>query len=210
MKIIDLTHPLAEGMPVYPGTEPPEIKVATPIEQEGFEERLLTMFSHTGTHLDAPSHIMPSKNSLSDFHISDFVGKGVLIDVRGMDIITADCILEYSEMLKTSDFVVLFSGWSDRWGRGDYFCDFPVLNVEAAELLAGYNLKGVCADMISVDPVDTQTYEIHKIFFEQNMLIIENLTNLSQLVGKDFIINNIPLNITGGDGSPIRAFAEIE
>lgn len=58
MKTIDLTHTIEENMPVYPGTEPPKIVEATTVEVEGFAEKLLTLFSHTGTHMDAPAHML--------------------------------------------------------------------------------------------------------------------------------------------------------
>ena len=54
MKIIDLTHTISEDMPVYPGTEPPVLKPANTYEKDGFRETLLSLYSHTGTHVDPP------------------------------------------------------------------------------------------------------------------------------------------------------------
>ena len=54
MKVIDLTHVIAADMPVYPGTEPPRLESANTYEANGFKETLLTMYSHTGTHMDPP------------------------------------------------------------------------------------------------------------------------------------------------------------
>jgi arylformamidase len=58
MNVIDLSHPFSEDMPVYPGTESPEIVEACTITGHGFAEKRLRLFSHTGTHLDAPAHIL--------------------------------------------------------------------------------------------------------------------------------------------------------
>ena len=207
MKIIDLTHNLEEGMPVYPGTESPQIKIETTIEGEGFEERLLTLFSHTGTHMDAPCHIVKCKKSLSDFDVSDFMGKAVLIDVQGMSEITHDIIEEYADKLKDAKFAVLFSGWDKYWGYDEYFTDFPVLTMAATELLTRFDLTGICMDMISIDYADTETFDNHKLVFDKNMLIVENLTNLDKVKSMEFDITCMPLRIKDGDGSPVRAFA---
>ncbi|PLX69264.1 MAG: hydrolase [Denitrovibrio sp.] len=207
MKIIDLTHEIVEGMPVYPGTEPPEIKIATTIEKDGFEERLITMFSHTGTHMDAPCHILKGGSTLSDFDISDFTGRAVLIDVRGMNEVTVEHVQKYSGELENAKFAVLHSGWDKLWGTPEYFKNFPVLNDSAAELLATFDLKGICMDMISIDPADTVTYANHRIIFKKGLVIVENLRGLESIGTEVFELTCLPLNIKGGDGSPVRAFA---
>lgn len=80
MKIIDLTHLISSDMPVYPGTEKPKLEIATTYEEHGFKETLLTFYSHTGTHMDAPSHIFSGKKELDEFEVEAFVGKGFIVD----------------------------------------------------------------------------------------------------------------------------------
>ena len=65
----DLTHLITSAMPVYPGTEPPELLEATTLEREGFRETRLRLFSHTGTHMDAPSHMIAGAPSLDSMAI---------------------------------------------------------------------------------------------------------------------------------------------
>ncbi|PLX66713.1 MAG: hydrolase [Denitrovibrio sp.] len=210
MKIIDLTHDLCEGMPVYPGTEPPQIKIATTIENDGFEERLLTMFSHTGTHMDAPCHILKGQKSLSDYDISEFMGKAVLINVQNCESIDAELIMKYADKLRWASFVVFYSGWDKFWGDERYFQDYPVLTIEATKILISLKMKAICMDMISIDPADTETYDNHKLVFAENILVVENLNNLNKIEQDEFLLSCIPLNIKDGDGSPIRAFATLE
>ena len=57
MKVIDLTHMIESTMPVYPGTEPPIFEPANTYEKDGFKETKITMFTHTGTHMDPPAHL---------------------------------------------------------------------------------------------------------------------------------------------------------
>jgi kynurenine formamidase len=80
IKIIDLTNYIYPDMPVFPGTEPPTFVQANTLEKDGFAEASITMSSHTGTHIDAPAHMLPHGTTLDDFPIENFMGKAVLLD----------------------------------------------------------------------------------------------------------------------------------
>ena len=82
MKVIDLTHTIKEDMPVYPGTEKPKLEVASTYERDMFKETLFVMYSHTGTHIDPPAHIIEGKPALDSFGVEQFVGRGLVIDCR--------------------------------------------------------------------------------------------------------------------------------
>ena len=83
MKMLDLTHCITPEMPVYPGTEPPRLTAACTMEKDGFRETLLEMYSHTGTHMDAPAHMLPNGRTLDDFPAETFAGRGFVLDCRG-------------------------------------------------------------------------------------------------------------------------------
>ena len=74
MKIIDLTHTLEEEMPVFPGTEKPKLENACTLNKDGFREKLLTMYSHTGTHMDAPAHMLENGLCLDELDVDHFFG----------------------------------------------------------------------------------------------------------------------------------------
>ena len=82
MTVIDLTHTIREDMPVYPGTEPPRLTTACTVSQCGYRETLLHMYSHTGTHMDAPAHMMDGAPTLDSFGPDRFVGRGYVLDCR--------------------------------------------------------------------------------------------------------------------------------
>lgn len=207
MKIIDLTQTISSAMPVYPGTEPPVIIQANTIEKDGFAEKLISFFSHTGTHIDAPGHIIKGKTTLDQFNADKFVGKGLVVDISGYKtkIIERDSIEKFSSQIDDSDFVLFYTGWDKKWGSNDYFDDFPVLSENAAEWLCNCKIKGIGFDCISVDPVGTSDFIIHKILLNNNLVIIENLCNLSLLIEHQFVFSCLPLKIENSDGSPIRA-----
>lgn len=203
MKIIDLTHVLEEGMPVYPGTEPPILDEANTIERDGFREKKITMYSHTGTHMDAPAHILPGAVTLDSMRVETFYGSACVLDLPFSDLASRE------KMIAASDFLLLRSGWSRHWGSGKYFERFPVLDSKTAEWLTGFGLKGIGLDAISVDPVDSTTLSIHRILLGAGLVIIENLTNLDLLPEDQFDFSCFPLKIQGADGSPVRAVAHL-
>jgi kynurenine formamidase len=211
MRIVDLTHTVSPDMPFYPGTEPPVFTRPCTLESHGFVEQKISLYSHTGTHMDAPAHILAGAPMLDDLDVCSFVGPAVVLDLRGLDraAVGLDDVKAHAKAIEGKDFVILFTGWGSRWGTDAYYEGFPSLTTEAAAWLAGFNLKGVGMDMISIDPPDTETYPVHRIFMEKNTLIIENLANLEQVAGQDFLFCCLPLKLKEADGAPVRAVAMI-
>jgi arylformamidase len=197
-------------MPVYPGTEPPVITDANTVERDGFAEKLLSMYSHTGTHIDAPAHMLADGPTLDQFDVEHFVGRACVIDVSQEPIIEEAALEAKAEMIAECEFVLLYTGWSHHWGRQDYFEDFPVLSIEATRWLAGRGLRGLGLDAISVDPVGSMTFGNHFVLFRAGMVIIENLTRLLPLIDRTFLFSCLPLKIVQADGSPVRAVAILD
>ncbi len=208
MTAIDLSHRITQGMPVYPGTLPPTIEATTTIERDGFAEKRISMFTHTGTHMDAPAHILPGAETLDHFAVDRFLGKGTVINVSGgQPSIGLNDLLPHEGRIRRSAFMLLYTGWARFWGSQAYFGGFPVLTEEAARWLCEFQLKGIGVDALSIDPVDAPELRIHTIVLSRGMVIIENLVNLESLIGQDFQLCCLPLKIADADGSPVRAIA---
>ncbi|MBC2723384.1 cyclase family protein [Desulfosporosinus sp.] len=209
MRVTDLTHSIYSEMPVYPGTEQPILQKANTLEKDGFQEAKITMYSHTGTHIDAPAHMLEDGLYLDHFKIDQFIGKAMIIDFSKVKTpyMELDQLRPYEEKIKSVDFIILKTGWSKYWGEPQYYENFPSLTEEAAHWLSGFKLKGIGIDAISVDDIKTTTFAIHKLFLSKNILIIENITNLESIDNEDFIISIMPLKTKNADGSPVRAFS---
>jgi arylformamidase len=209
MKIIDLSYNINPAISVYPGTEPPSFIKANTIERDGFAEMKMSMYTHTATHMDAPSHVLPHGKSLDKFDASHFVGRAVIVDApqsSGKEI-TVELLKPYLEQLQNADFVLIKTGWSKYWGKDNYFKEFPSLSVDAAKWLAELPLKGIGIDAISIDSVDNVALPAHHILLEKDIIIIENLTNLDVIKTKKIYFICLPLKISDADGSPVRAIA---
>lgn len=213
MKILDLTHSITPDMPVYPGTEQPVIITGCSIDEVGFLEKKLTFFSHTGTHIDAPAHLIKGQRTLDMFPIDHFYGPGLLLNFENSNRSIGLAKLEpYQDQIARVHFVLLYTGWSKYWGSEKYFTDYPVLSLEAAEWLSefpDFNLKGLGIDTLSADSAETTDYPVHKLLLEKNIIIIENLVNIEELHASKFNFSCFPLSFEDADGSPVRAVAYI-
>lgn len=211
MNIVDLTHLIRPDMPVYPGTEGPKLSPANTVERDGFCETLLTMYSHTGTHMDAPAHLFMDRPTLDAFPASAFCGTALTIDcskLTGGARITMDRIRPRLAEAEQADFLLFFTGWSRHWGRDAYFDGFPVMAREVAEFLIRTKKKGVGLDAISVDAVGDAALPIHKLLLKNaDIVIVENLVNLEQTLGAPFTFFSLPLKYANADGAPARVVA---
>lgn len=211
MKVIDLTHVIEEGMPVYPGTEPPTFEPAGIYERDGYKETKISMFTHTGTHMDPPSHIFPNRTTLDAFPPDQFIGKALVIDCTDLgegDPITMSCLSRYGDKVQKADFLLFYLGWDARWGTDAYFGDYPCIDDAVLDFILDGDYKGIGFDVIGLDPVDDAELPRHKrLFASKDIVNIENLCNLD-LCGDDlFWFSCFPLKIADSDGSPIRAIA---
>lgn len=209
MKVTDLTHIINEDMPVFPGTKPPILRKANTLERDGFRETKITMYSHTGTHIDAPAHMLSNGPYLDNFDIEHFIGTAAILDFSNEEIklIDVDSLKPYEEKIKNVEFIIIKTGWSKYWGDKKYYKDFPSLSEESATWLSGFNLKGIGIDAISIDDMKSTTFAVHKTLMPKNIIIIENLTNLDSISNEYFILSIMPLKNKNADGSPVRAIS---
>lgn len=198
---VDLSVPLNEQTPIYPGDPATKIRPAGILAKDGYNDHYISIGTHVGTHIDAPLHMLESGLSLDRFSVEQFVGNGRLVEVTGSDF----------EVVKQADIqagdIVLFrTGMSDKYHEAVYFEEYPAMSDEIANYLVSKKVKMVGVDACSVDNKDG--FPIHKILLGGNVLIIENLTNLSQLAGKNFRVYALPINLQI-DGAPARVIAEV-
>jgi arylformamidase len=209
LRLFDLTHVLEANIPVYPGTASPSFNSSSDIKENGYRERLIHIQSHTGTHIDAPYHLLENGKSLDDFELHKFFGKGFVLTNTVDNPLTIEQIIRFSDVLQSVDFVLIYSGWDKYWGEENYFNEFPVAGAKVLEYLTSFKLKGIGIDCISVDPISSKHLPNHHLLLSNEILIIENLTNLSGLVHTIFNFFCFPLSMHKADGSPVRAIAQL-
>jgi len=198
---IDLTQVFGKDMPVYPGDSLSELKQVASVEQEGTANHRLTTGMHVGTHMDAPFHMIAGGKRISDFTPDKFFGKGKLIDARGQEKIGP----EFLEGIEVGDIVLVFTGFGLKFHDNDYYEKYPELTEEFARKAVKFGVKLVGMDTPSPD---RPPFISHKILLAAEILIIENLTNLEQLIDKKFEVVALPVKLET-DAAPTRVVAKI-
>ena len=197
---VDLTQTFTDAMPVYPGDSPAQL---TEISQGGVVDHLLKSGMHVGTHMDAPRHMLPGGKNLSDYGVEKFFGRGVLIDARGRD--SAGPELLEPVAIQPGDIVLVNFGWAGKFGRAEYFTGHPVLTEEFARKLvkAGASMVGV-----DTPSPDYAPYLVHKLLLGRDVLIIENLAELSKLGNQAFEVTALPAKLRA-DAAFCRVVAKV-
>lgn len=214
MKVIDLTQTIAEGMLVYPGTVPARLTAVNTYETDGFRETLLSLTSHTGTHMDAPFHLFAERTTLDAMPPAQFIGKALVIDcsdlAAGTEIPMAR-IEAVRDLADAADFLLFYTGWDCYWGKDAYFGAYPVISEEICRYALESGKKGLGFDTIGIDPIADAALTRHKLLLSQaDILIIENLTHLGEIGGGLFTLAALPLKYERADGAPARVLAILE
>src|ERR1035438_6159720 len=102
-KIIDLSHLLNEHITVYPDTVGPKFEVMNTVEQHGFAEMQVTMVLHSGTHIDAPCHILKDTKSLCQFPVEQFMGTAIVIPCQQKAAIDIDYLKTFESKIAEVD-----------------------------------------------------------------------------------------------------------
>lgn len=213
MPYADLSQPICSGMPVFPGDPPVSVSPHATVEADGYRVASVDCGSHTGTHVDAPSHTEADGRTVDDFAVSRFAWDAVLVDLRDRD--PRDRIRPADLPAVEADAVVLRTGWDAHWGDPQYF-EHPFLTPDAARHCVEHGYD-VAIDALNVDPTPTDAaaadepegFQAHHELLGNDRLVVENLANLGGLPDR-FELLAMPLRLAGGDGAPVRAVARYD
>ncbi len=201
---IDLSHPISDGMPVYPGDLQVSLKQHASLQIEGHTNFNFTTGMHAGTHLDGPMHLTSSLTRIAELPIGQFAGTGYLVNVLGQKSI--DLPESAFDQLKPGSVVLFYTGFDQYFGKEEFFLTYPTLSEATARILVKKQVKIVGMDFPSPD---YHPFNIHQILLGNQILILENLTNLSALLPyREFELLAFPLKINA-DSSPVRVVARI-
>ncbi len=191
-------------MPVFPGEKTPSIIRDLLPQDAGYVTHRLESNMHTGTHIDAPFHAKADTLTIDTYPVGEFVGKAAVIDVRGLSRVKMR--EEWKPLFSQKRIVLFCTGYSNSWGKESYYYDYPEFEDEIAEALV---LSGVSIAGFDSPSPDKSPFGFHSIFLRENRFLVENLTNLEQLLGKEnCMFMAFPLKIEA-EASLIRAVGMI-
>jgi kynurenine formamidase len=206
MKYIDLTLPLENGMRGV------DIQPCKTIKADGWNATTLSLYSHAGTHMDAPLHFDVNENGIDKYPVERFFTPCFVVDLNGIKPgteIAPDDLGDIKNELKPGEGLLFRTGWSQYVGKEQYRKGIPGISKELALWCAKNGVATIAVEPPSVADVTdiAQLTAIHQILLEADIVIVEGLTNLEKVTKSKVQLVVLPLKIKNGDGSPCRAIA---
>jgi kynurenine formamidase len=212
-RLIDLSHPIVDGMAVYPGDPAVRVSSALSLDADGVAVTSLQMGSHTGTHIDAPSHTVAGGRTMADVSLDELFGDALVIRVPGL---APREVYGWSRLAaagalpdRVPAIVVIDTGWA-RWFGSARALEHPSLDADAARELVARGMRILAVDTLSPDLTGDGSvdFPVHDVVLGGDGLIVENLCGLEGVPDRTRI-GLFPLRLAG-DGAPVRAVAFVE
>lgn len=204
MALIDLTIPMENGrVDSCPGEPTGYFLPFANIAEHGWASHQLLLYTHGGTHVDAPSHFIAGGADVASLPLAAMMGPAMVVDVAVGDNETFHWDnAAFPREPEAGDRVLFRTRWETRRGTPDYFTRSPHLGLDLAEYLAQKKVQLIGLDLPT--PNRNQPHEIHQMILGAGIVLIEALTNLTKITAAEGYITCLPLPLTGLDGSPVR------
>lgn len=207
MRIYDVTVPISEKMPVWPGDPPVKIeRVSELAGGASFNVSRLHLGSHAGTHVDAPAHFLQQGQTVDRLPLDVLVGPALVLDLEDLPGNTIQ-VLDLANLhpprsvtrllLKTRNSFL----WIDR--QNEFEQQYVHLDSKAAAWLVRRGIRLIGLDYLSVEAFHSTTHSVHRILLEAGLVVVEGL-DLSSVPAGPCQLICLPLKIEGGDGAPAR------
>lgn len=205
-EIIDISTVIEEGMPQYPGQPLFNLKPLKTIEKDGAAESVLNIYSHLGTHIDAPSHFILKGQTVYQIDPLKLIGPCRVVDLSGIDhleIVPSD----FASVEISKGDRILFKTRNSLSDRRD-FEKFVSVSLETARFLADRGIVLVGTDFFGIEKRRNPGHPVHMAFLEKGIVIVEGL-DLSKVEAGEYELMCFPLKVKGADAAPARAFLRI-
>lgn len=205
-RIIDLTHAYHNGINGV------EITQARTLKEDGWNASWYKLYSHIGTHMDAPFHFEVNNQTIDQIEVGRLitpawiidaldVGPKGLIELKSLDPILSD--------FSKGESIIVRTGWSEKFGTDSYRNKLPRISVPFAEWCVENKVNILAVEPPSVADVNNleEVTQIHEILLRGDVIIVEGLTNLHLIEERKVTLIAMPLKVKDGDGAPARVVA---
>lgn len=206
MRVVDLSLPIDANMPGV------QISTARKLEEDGWNATTLELYSHCGTHMDAPFHFLPGGQTLEKQDLSVCVGEALVLNLAPSTPAQLICVSDlagYADRIGKGSRLLFRTDWYKTYGSDEYRSALPRISLKLAQWLVERQVAMIGVEGPSVADVNNmaELTDVHQTLFRGNVLIVEALANLDQLSQEVVQFVALPLKVVGGDGSPVRAIA---
>ena len=224
-RIVDLSHPIHDGMVTYPGIPAPVLGAHLTFDESAahyaagteFSIGTISMAANTGTYLDTPAHRYRDGEDLARLSLERMVDlDGVVVRARqrssagGRAIEESDLISALDGVQLAGRAILIETGHSDQWGTPGYFVDHPYLTDDAVEYLVAAKPSLVGIDSLNIDSTHTGRRPAHSWLLAARIPVVEHMTGLDQLPDSGFRFTAAPPAVQGIGTFPVRAFAVVD
>jgi len=204
LMIYDISVPITDTMPVWPG-DPPVTLLRKSHESKDHSHIVtitdIRMGSHTGTHFDAPFHMINGGRKLDEFTLDILVGKATVFQIPGVRSIGRKDLDRFN--WGGVERVLFKTDNSSHWQDGKFYEEFVYLQPDGAEFLVERRVLLVGIDYLSVDKFKADSHPTHMVLLTKNILLLEGL-NLNNVPPGEYMLYALPLNLQNVDGGPAR------
>jgi len=206
LRVHDLTLTITDKMPGV------ELRPRHRRPHDAWNSTVLKLYSHCGTHMDAPAHMDDHASGIDSIPLERCYGPAWVVripDVAPRSLIDIEQLGSVAQQLQPGDGLLLATGWSSRWGTPQYRDELPRISRDLALWCVSHQVRVLGVEPPSVADVNNrqEVEEIHGILLNGGVIIVEGLTNLEAISTPRVMFASFPLKIKGGDGSPVRAVA---
>lgn len=200
MKLFDVSMPVQKGMPVYKGLEErqPAVERIRKMPADSVNESVITMNLHTGTHIDAPGHMIEGGEGVESLDLRQLLGSCRVLDLADVENAIGEKELRRFD-IREGDFILLKTRNSFSEKLLD---DFVYLDAGGARYLADRKIRGVGIDSLGIER-SQPGHETHRTLMGQGVVIVEGL-RLKDIEEGEYGLCALPVNIKGADGAPAR------
>jgi kynurenine formamidase/predicted dehydrogenase len=205
-RVVDLSLPITNAMRGV------SITTSKTIAADGWNATTLSLYSHAGTHMDAPKHFIEGGDALDLQDLSACCGPARVVHVPNIQPRQAICVQDVVQAIgqvSPGQRLLFRTDWYRRYGTREYRDELPRISLELAHWLVHHQVGLIGVEPPSVADVNNlrELTDVHRTLFRGGVVIVEGLANLDQLRRPwcDFLA--LPLKIVGGDGCPVRAIA---
>jgi len=205
VKVYDISVPLRADMPTYSGEPGPRLEFTRQLSKgDTATVSVLSLGSHTGTHVDAPSHFLDGAPSVDSLPLDALVGPAFVAEHAGESHITA---ADLDAMGIPADCRrLLFKTRNGRlWDDAEFRRDFIALAPDAGRALAERGMRLVGIDYLSIERYAPERHEVHETLLASGVVIVEGL-DLRAVAPGEYLLVCAPLKVVGAEGAPARAF----
>lgn len=213
-RIVELSHTL------YPGKEEYKLEAKTfPVTklfpkyksrpQDNYIMNEVTFETHVGTHIEVPSHYIKGGKDVTEIPIEHLVGEGVVLDFTTKKVneaITLQDFMAYDSKIRKGDIVFIKTGYDKNY-RTEKAHDRPYLTKEAVEWLVDKGIHCLGIDCTGIELRGKDYQEAHCTLFENDIPLIEYVTNLNELSQERFLVFILPWKVKGLEACPVRIIA---